>query len=236
MERFYKVDLPVPCDELPAGGSAGNLISFQECLDSFCDGETLESFTCGSCKETTHASSQRQLSFNLTGEVMVFFMKWFVNVKTGNTIEIQKIKSRLTGYMTIKIPGQTSKYGLCGIVFHRGRTTNQGHFICVGRASSCVARKCTGMVNATQTCEHHGWWFWNDREVTGPSCLVDAIRKATDYSSTSLGTDSHPILNSETVVPAMLFYTRLAEDDDSEDSLVPRWALCNRGDTWREGI
>jgi len=234
---IYKVDLPVP-RELSACSSAGNLISFQHCVDSFFEREILEKLTCPSCNKTTFSSSSRRLSFSLTGEIVVFSMQWFVNV--GNNSEILRIRCSLTGYMTIEIPGQTSfttgKYGLCGIVFHCGSSRNKGHFICVGRASRCVARKCTGMVNATQTCEHHGWRLWNDACVSESLCFNDAIQMATGNSTASIGADGYRILNCDSILPAMLFYTRLADDDGSDDSLGPRWALCNRGDTWREGI
>jgi hypothetical protein len=120
---------------------------------------------------------------------MAMYIQWFINVKTGATQTYKKINARLTGYMTIEIPHMKTKYGLCGIVFHNGETTNEGHFTCVGRASSCVARKCTGMVNSTKNCEHYGWRFWNDRSVSQPLCFNDAIKAATKDPSLSYGDD-----------------------------------------------
>jgi hypothetical protein len=243
-KTYFKIDLAVP-REIPAGNSSKNQIKIQDFLNLFLEEEILAEFTCDNCMTKTCWSSTLQHWFTMTSDIMVFFLKWFVYVPDSTNPEnliAEKVNTEITEYMTIKIPvhnavtSSSSTYGLCGIVFHHGHSKNSGHFTFVGRASSCVARKCNGMMNATQSCEEHGWRFWNDAVVSEPLCFNDAVQRATEYTNPSFGTDGHPILKSDKFAPAMLFYTRLGDDNGSDDSQVPQWALCNRGDAWRAGI
>jgi hypothetical protein len=238
-ERGFKIDISLPCD---ADDCAENVVSIQSCIDAFFGVESVPDYKCTCCNQSGHC--QKQYSLVEPAEILVCYVKWFIpdrGIKDkGQQFRLHKNKCGLSTYRNIVIPvedssaGSSAKYGLCGLVFHNGRSIDTGHFTCVGRASTCVAGRCSGMVNATQTCDEHGWRFWNDGEVSKPLCFNDAIRQATNYSIQSLDTDGHPILNSESSTPAMFFYTRLA--DDSSHSLVSRWAFCTRGDTWREGM